>query len=407
MGGFSPTAAPASPMAMNMRPLPGAYSQPLMPDAPGAGVFSGQQSPVPSHHGLSPQRASPRANLPQSPREDESERSSGGSPGRREHEGSSEAVRVLERQVDRLHMDLEREQKSHSIALQSVQAKVARLEQENAQLAQELARVRQRETAREAEAMTLRREVVDKAAELDRVCRDATQQQAAAMAKLQSVAQAMQGQVQQLEARANAAKQDALQDAQLLQPARAVERPDDLLQPMQPKSPLHGPAQGGDSPAALSPTLAPIPAPPAQGGDSDTSQWFLSMKANLQQFGDVEVFVEDTQRECLLCKEVMVSPYRVKPRKCPHIFHIECLLQCWEDGTCPCCRVSFAPESDGAVCPPVHRQSEHRDYRGERRRGDDGRSHVSVHSSISQRVPTASRSPGARRGHSLRAQHPL
>lgn len=380
-----------------------------MPESQGAGVFSGQHSPVPSQLGLSPQRERVSPRSLRSPREEheESERSSGGSPGRREHEGASEAVRVLERQVDRLHLDLEREQKSHALALSSVQARVARLEQENAQLAQELARVRQRETAREAEAMSLRREVVDKAVELDRVCREAQQQQATAMQKLQSVAQALQTQVQQGEARA---KQEALSDVQL--------RSDDVLQ--QATSPLQGSprdrglsgvsgrdrALSGQDRALSGQAPGPAPAEPANGkGETDSSQWFLSMKANLQQFGDVEVFVEDTPRECLLCKEVMVSPYRVKPRKCPHVFHIECLLQCWEDGTCPCCRVSFAPESDG---PQMHRDTcEIREHRGERRRGDDGRSHVSVHSSISQRVPAASRSPGGRRGHSLRAQHPL
>ena len=33
--------------------------------------------------------------------------------------------------------------------------------------------------------------------------------------------------------------------------------------------------------------------------------------------------------------QMMVSPYRIKPRKCPHVFHIECLLQWWTEGTCP------------------------------------------------------------------------
>eukprot|EP00928_Gymnodinium_smaydae_P068946 TRINITY_DN52261_c0_g1_i1.p2 TRINITY_DN52261_c0_g1~~TRINITY_DN52261_c0_g1_i1.p2 ORF type:complete len:148 (+),score=11.78 TRINITY_DN52261_c0_g1_i1:213-656(+) len=44
----------------------------------------------------------------------------------------------------------------------------------------------------------------------------------------------------------------------------------------------------------------------------------------------------------------MTTEYRIRPRKCRHVFHIECLLQWWTEGTCPVCSVSFAPSGPPA-----------------------------------------------------------
>jgi hypothetical protein len=40
----------------------------------------------------------------------------------------------------------------------------------------------------------------------------------------------------------------------------------------------------------------------------------------------------------------MNTEYRIRPKKCRHVFHIECMLQWWTEGTCPVCGVSFAPD---------------------------------------------------------------
>jgi len=72
--------------------------------------------------------------------------------------------------------------------------------------------------------------------------------------------------------------------------------------------------------------------------------WFQSVKDNLEQFGHVDVFVEHAAMDCACCLEAMNTPFRVRPKKCSHVFHIECLLQSWTEGTCPVCGVSFAPE---------------------------------------------------------------
>lgn len=78
---------------------------------------------------------------------------------------------------------------------------------------------------------------------------------------------------------------------------------------------------------------------------SPSQRWFQAMKANLEQYGDVSVFINEVPQECLCCFQRIETAYRVKPRKCDHVFHVECLLQWWTEGTCPVCQVSFAPDS--------------------------------------------------------------
>jgi len=88
----------------------------------------------------------------------------------------------------------------------------------------------------------------------------------------------------------------------------------------------------------------------SQGG-TDVKRWFQSMKANLEHFGEVTVFMDSSPKDCSCCLEPLTTPYRIRPCKCAHVFHIECLLQWWTEGTCPVCRVSFAPEGEPGAMP--------------------------------------------------------
>jgi hypothetical protein len=145
------------------------------------------------------------------------------------------------------------------------------------------------------------------------------------------------------------------------------------------KSPAPAPALDKSGPP-----LGQLPAaPPAKNESAEGAynSWFLSMKQNLEHFGDVEVFVEEAPRECNACFEMMVSPYRIRPRKCSHVFHIECLLQWWTEGSCPVCRTSFAPEDD-----PEQAAGE---SQGGPRPPALG-NHATAHSSMSQRGDEAS-----------------
>lgn len=107
----------------------------------------------------------------------------------------------------------------------------------------------------------------------------------------------------------------------------------------------------------LAPVAPPVSmSPPVRGeaggisvaGDLEESHgelpWFQAMKANLEEYGDVEVFLDQQAQECMSCCQVIEASYRARPRKCNHVFHVECLLHCWSEGTCPVCGTSFAPE---------------------------------------------------------------
>jgi len=96
------------------------------------------------------------------------------------------------------------------------------------------------------------------------------------------------------------------------------------------------------------------PSPSIPPSDDSQRRWFAQMQANLEQYGDVEVFSDETTQECMCCNQPISTSWRVRPRKCSHVFHIECLLNSWTEGTCPVCHVSFAPEE----APPEARLTE-------------------------------------------------
>lgn len=97
---------------------------------------------------------------------------------------------------------------------------------------------------------------------------------------------------------------------------------------------------------------------PSQLSEDGQRRWFTQMQANLEQFGDVEVFTQEAEQECMCCNQQIASPFRVRPRKCYHVFHIECLLHWWSEGTCPVCHVSFAPDEAAREAAPEARLTE-------------------------------------------------
>ncbi|CAJ1390283.1 unnamed protein product [Effrenium voratum] len=111
--------------------------------------------------------------------------------------------------------------------------------------------------------------------------------------------------------------------------------------------------QPSPQPAAPpAPTTQPAPHTPMQAVspsgaalEEGSLPWFQGMKANLEEFGDVEVFLDQQAQECMSCCQAIEAAYRARPRKCSHVFHVECLLHCWSEGICPVCGTSFAPEA--------------------------------------------------------------
>ncbi|CAE7559128.1 unnamed protein product, partial [Symbiodinium pilosum] len=107
-------------------------------------------------------------------------------------------------------------------------------------------------------------------------------------------------------------------------------------------------------PSEARPAPEPEKASPCAGSNEEEVgdlPWFQAMKANLEEFGDVEVFLDQQPQECMSCCQPIEAAYRARPRKCNHVFHVECLLHCWSEGVCPVCGVSFAPEATPAKAP--------------------------------------------------------
>lgn len=74
--------------------------------------------------------------------------------------------------------------------------------------------------------------------------------------------------------------------------------------------------------------------------DPETQQL---LKKRLQSLGDVVVHASDKFEAC--CASGRVIPpgaLRVRPRRCDHVFLVECLMPYWAEGLCPVCRCSFA-----------------------------------------------------------------
>lgn len=132
----------------------------------------------------------------------------------------------------------------------------------------------------------------------------------------------------------------------------------------------------------------------SMAGDEGTKKWFQTMKANLEEFGEVEVFMDDAPRECLCCNQEISTSYRVRPRRCGHIFHVECLLRWWSEGTCPVCHASFAPESVGVDSLPLTERSSTPQARSRGGHAVPSSASWSFGGQRRQRSPTSPGSPG-------------
>merc|ERR1719247_3084766 len=93
---------------------------------------------------------------------------------------------------------------------------------------------------------------------------------------------------------------------------------------------------------------SPMPAvqeeEPSSGAflDPETQE---ALKRRLQVLGDVVVYTSDNFEACCASGRVITpNALRVRPRRCDHVFLIECLMPYWAEGLCPVCRCSFAYE---------------------------------------------------------------
>lgn len=288
------------------------------------------------------------------------------------HSRSSEAFS----EVTRLRQQLEHEQAETNASQLEYSKRIESITQENKKLQMKLMRSQLRDSAKDSEVAVVKKEVLEKTAAIEQVMRDLQQRQQATLSRVKNVANAMVTacSTPSRERNASPAQSSTAQPAQasrlgvLDMPVAAANgghglpdafalqalsrsftgSPDNLANGRSPSAaslpPRRREASGGRAASASPDRRAAASEHGAE--DADEHRWFQSVKANLEHFGNVEVFMDNAERDCACCLESMGTPYGIRPRRCQHVFHIECLLQWWTEGTCPVCSLSFAPDPD-------------------------------------------------------------
>lgn len=272
---------------------------------------------------------------------------------------SSEAT-VLANEITKLREQLEREKAETSVAISQYTRKIETLGQENNRLQMKLMRSQQKESTKDSEAATIKREVLEKTSAIEKVMRDFQQREHAMLSRVNALTQDMQAKCSLLQDRPGSPVSSLGSRAI----APAVVLTNDIPQGLVASASATGAAvlSNGYSPAFETASMSG-PKPPITSGalhymqlnrealrsgndtaDGDTQKWFQSVKSNLEYFGEVEVFNSSIVQDCACCMEQINTQYRIRPKKCSHVFHVECLLQWWTEGTCPVCGVSFAPD---------------------------------------------------------------
>merc|ERR1719410_886128 len=87
----------------------------------------------------------------------------------------------------------------------------------------------------------------------------------------------------------------------------------------------------------------PLDAPTAPVIDAATQQ---ALKQRLQALGDVVVYTSDKFEACCASgRSIPPGSLRVRPRRCDHVFLVDCIVPYWAEGLCPVCRCSFAHDN--------------------------------------------------------------
>lgn len=269
----------------------------------------------------------------------------------------------LASEVLRLREELSCERAETDAAAQQFTRKIEALTSENRRLQEHLVGAHARESLQDSEAMVVKREVLEKTAAIEQAMRELQAQQQVAVGRVKGLVNVMLATCagQQDEAgRAGPGLAEASGHAALGAAAGPLSggfgtRPTRSSA----ASVASGRAGGGRAGEAhlRRPAVQVVPGPagglavrqPERAGEgspdsAETQMWFQSVKSNLERYGSVEVFVDSTVMDCACCLENLASVYRIRPRQCGHVFHIECLLQSWTEGSCPVCGASFAPQ---------------------------------------------------------------
>lgn len=258
-------------------------------------------------------------------------------------------AQAISREIENLRERLAHERAETAAALEGQQRDISSLEKENLRLQGRLDATRVRDSAKESEASGLKKEVEEKTQAIERGIREMQQQQQVALSRIKDLANSML-----TSCAASPGDVSGLANRSTFGSGGSGSRggpgshggPGSVVSAASKRRvgaevSVDAAGRSGGRP----PQHRGLAAAAAAGSQDDGQAWFQSVRENLQQFGDVDVFIDSSARDCACCLELMSTPYRIRPRKCSHVFHVECLLQSWTEGTCPVCGVSFAPDA--------------------------------------------------------------
>jgi len=291
--------------------------------------------------------------------------------------GKTEETNDLAREAQSLREQIRKEQEHRREKTAELAQQLEGLERDNKQLQMKLMKVQMQDSAKLNDVTTVKKEVVAKTMELEKMMREFQQtHQERLYSRVWTVTSAMLSVCQKPDVSVNIQTPGPTTDSLAL---LAVPSSGTLPGTEEAPSPQsRAPATNGQAADAIS------------GGallDPETQQ---ALKRRLQSLGDVVVYASDKFEAC--CASGRVIPpgsLRVRPRRCDHVFLVECLMPYWAEGLCPVCRCSFAydrPQDAGY---------------------DESDRYSSVSTSISQALPRHMQSSSNSDGGSLRGPRTL
>lgn len=243
--------------------------------------------------------------------------------------GKTEETNDLAREAQSLREQIRKEQEHRREKTAEFTQQLEGLERENKQLQMKLMKVQMQDSAQLSDVTTVKKEVVAKTMELEKMMREFQQtHQEKLFARVWSVTSAMLSVCQKPDVPViNQTPGPTLDSLALL----AVPLTGTVPSVNEAPSPQPGQASSTQAGDALG------------GGallDPETQQ---ALKRRLQSLGDVVVYANDKFEACSASGRVIPpGSLRVRPRKCDHVFLVECLMPYWAEGLCPVCRCSFA-----------------------------------------------------------------
>jgi len=286
----------------------------------------------------------------------------------------------LAREAQSLREQIRAEQERRQAKISEYSQQLEGLEHDNKQLQVKLMKVQMQDSAKLTDVTTVKKEVVAKTMELEKMMREfQSTHQERLYSRVWNVTSAMLAVCQ---------KQEVVGQGQIQTESRPAATSESLT--LQAPLNLHA-APVISAATAPSNTIATAGEEAITAGatvlDPETQQL---LKKRLQSLGDVVVHASDKFEAC--CASGRVIPpgtLRVRPRRCDHVFLVECLMPYWAEGLCPVCRCSFAfdrPQDAGY---------------------DESDRYSSVSTSISQAVPRHMQSSSNSDGGSLRGPRSL